>query len=144
MVTTILVHDQPSTGFREKLGPALDSQFGASSAGCLPGMSECAVHLELLDAIVRVEGEVAAWGKDKGLSRGEAWNAYCYTAAHRFLKWSHLDETYKGDTPPLDVLMVWHAYMLNTAAYRQYEIQELKGRMGLKGINWAAVVSRSP
>jgi hypothetical protein len=50
-------------------------------------------------------------------------------------------EAEKGDTPPLDVLIVWHAYMLNTAAYRKYENHVLKGRMGLKGINWAAVVS---
>ncbi|KAI0515098.1 hypothetical protein F5B22DRAFT_201883 [Xylaria bambusicola] len=142
MFATILVPNQPSTGFREKLGPALDNQVAAGSIDRLPSMSECAVHLELLDAIVRIEAEVAAWGKEKGLAEGVAWNAYCSAAAQRFLKWSHLAETHKGNTPPLDVLIVWHAYMLNTAAYRQYETQVLKGRMGLKGINWTAVHRR--
>ncbi|KAJ2990959.1 hypothetical protein NUW58_g2702 [Xylaria curta] len=142
MVATILVPVQPSTGFRGKLGPALDNQVAAGSVDRLPTVSECAVHLELLDAIVRVEGEVAAWSKEKGLAEEVAWNMYCSAAAQRFLKWSHLAEAHKGNTPPLDVLIVWHAYMLNTAAYRQYEKQVLKGRMGLKGINWAAVHRR--
>ncbi|KAI1305434.1 hypothetical protein F5Y03DRAFT_394965 [Xylaria venustula] len=139
MAATVLVPVQPPTGFREKLGPALSNQVAMSSVDRLPSMSECAVHLELLHAIVRVEGEVAAWGKEKGLAEGEAWNVYCSAAAQRFLKWSHLAEAHKGNTPPLDVLIVWHAYMLNTDAYRQYENQVLKGGMGLKGINWAAV-----
>lgn len=143
MATAVLLPVQLSTGFRGKLGPALDSQVEAGSADHLPSVSECAVHLELLGAIVRVEGEVAAWGKEKGLAEGVAWNTYCSAAAQRFLKWSHLAEAHKGNTPPLDVLIVWHAYMLNTAAYRRYENKVLKGRMGLKGINWAAVVSCS-
>ena len=143
MATTIPVPVQPSTGFRGKLGHALDNQVAAGSEDRLPSMPECAVHLELLEAIVRVEGEVAAWGEEKGLAEGVAWNVYCTAAAQRFLKWSRLAEAHQGDTPPLDVLIVWHAYMLNTAAYRRYENQVLKGRMGLKGINWAAVVSGS-
>lgn len=141
-ITTIAQVQQP-TNFRESLSLALETQASPSGADRLPSIAECAVHLELLDAIVRVEAEVTAWGKEMGLSEGVAWNIYSTAAAWRFLKWSHLDETRRGDTPPLDILIVWHAYMLNTAAYRLYEDEVLEGRMDLKGINWAAVVCHS-
>lgn len=131
---------QQSTNLRESLSLAFETQASQSGVDRLPSTSECAVHLELLEAIVRVEAEVAAWGKEKGLAEGVAWRIYGTAAAKRFLKWSRLNEANKGNTPPLDILIVWHAYMLNTAAYRQYETETLDGRMGLKGINWAAVV----
>ncbi|KAI1171973.1 hypothetical protein F4777DRAFT_582349 [Nemania sp. FL0916] len=142
MVATLLVPVQPPASSRGKLGPALDNQPTVGDVDRLPSVYECAVHLELLDAIVHVEGEVVAWGQEEGFAEGVAWNAYCSAAAQRFLKWSHLAEAHKGNTPPLDVLIVWHAYMLNTAAYRRYENKVLKGRMGFKGIDWPAVHRR--
>lgn len=129
-------------GFRGKLGLALDSQ-DTGSLDDLPSVFECAVHLALLDAIVRMKGEVDACGKEDGHGEGVAWNVYCCAAVLRFLKWSQAAEVHEKSTPPLDVLMVWHTYMLNTVAYRQYENRVLKGRLGHKGINWAEVVSRS-
>jgi hypothetical protein len=133
--------DQYLDCFRGKLGPAIGSQ-GVGSLDHLPSVFECGVHLELLDAIVRMKGEVDACGKEDGLGEGVAWNVYCSAAVLRFLKWSQAAEA-EESTPQLDVLMVWHTYMLNTAAYRQYENCVLKGRLGHKGINWVTVVSRS-
>lgn len=43
--------------------------------------------------------------------------------------------------PPLDVLLVWHAFMLNPRAYRHFETVVLCGRLGGKGIDWEDLVS---
>ncbi|KAI1736029.1 hypothetical protein F4680DRAFT_452263 [Xylaria scruposa] len=131
MVAAILSPVQLSTSNREELALTFDKQLEAGQADRLPSISECAVHLELLDAIVHVEGQVTEWGQEKGLAEGVAWNMYCSAAAHRFLKWSQLPKSHGVPTPPLDILIVWHAYMLNTAAYRQYEIEVLKGHFNL-------------
>ncbi|KAI0547074.1 hypothetical protein F4679DRAFT_586975 [Xylaria curta] len=139
MVAVTLTPVQLSTSNRENLALTFDEQLEADKVDRLPSISECAVHLELLDAIVHVEGQVTAWGLERGLAEGVAWNVYCSAAAQRFLKWSQLPKSHGVPTPPLDILIVWHAYMLNTAAYRQYEIEVLKGRMGLDGISWATV-----
>lgn len=116
---------------------------GKNSPGSLPSLFECAAHLELLDAIVCMVDEVAAWGREKGFEEGVAWSMYCSNAALRFLIWSQTTEAIEEGIPPLDVLMVWHTYMLNTAAYHEYEMSALKGRLGHKGIDWAAVASHS-
>ncbi|KAI0188206.1 hypothetical protein EV127DRAFT_513229 [Xylaria flabelliformis] len=138
MVAAIPTPVQLPTSYREQLALTFDRQLEADKVDRLPSISECVVHLELLDAIVHVEGQVTAWGKEKGLAEGVAWNTYCSAAAQRFLKWS-LTGSHGMPTPPLDILIVWHAYMLNTAAYRQYEIEVLKGRMKPDGISWATM-----
>jgi len=59
VIATALVRAQPSNSSCGKPGHALDSQIAAGNTDRLPNMFECAVHLESLETIVRVEGEVA-------------------------------------------------------------------------------------
>ncbi|KAI1856892.1 uncharacterized protein JN550_013599 [Neoarthrinium moseri] len=142
MVTTTITRVQPALAFCEKLDSTKNHYIETGTSDRLPSVFECTVHLELLDAIVRVEGEVAEWGQEEGLSEGVAWDMYCSAAASRFIKWSQTAEANEEATPPLDIFIVWHAYMLNTNAYRQYAKQVFKARIGREGIDWAAVHDR--
>ncbi|KAI0096086.1 hypothetical protein GGR51DRAFT_567522 [Nemania sp. FL0031] len=129
--------------FCKEIGPGL-ANLSEDNPIRLPAIFECAAHLMLLDAIVRTEADVEKWANAKNIEKEVAWNAYCSAAAVRFLKWSQTAETDndKGTIPPLDILMVWHTYMLNTVAYRRYVKKFPGGRLGGKGINWRAVNER--
>lgn len=113
----------------------------------LPTVSECTTHLQLLDAFVHLKEAVDHRGREEeGLLGGQAWVLFCRAAAAKFLEWSR---TVDGDatdgialpTPPLDVLLVWHAFMLNPSAYKRYADVVLQGRLGGKGIDWEDLVS---
>lgn len=110
----------------------------------LPGTSECATHLHLLNAIVRLKMVVDDWGLKKGMPEGQAWDQFCRIATTKFLEWSENVDT-TGQTipvPPLDVLMVWHSFMLNPKDYMIYADRVLRGRFGGKGIDWQQLVSQ--
>ncbi|KAJ8131139.1 hypothetical protein O1611_g2486 [Lasiodiplodia mahajangana] len=142
MMSTLKV-DNTADPFRMKIGFGLAS-LSEDSPIRLPTVFECAAHLTLLDAIVRMETDVGEWATTKNIEKDVAWNAYCSAAALRFLKWSQTAETSddKGAVPPLDILMVWHSYMLNTAAYQRYVKKFPEGRLGGKGIDWGEVYER--
>lgn len=99
-----------------------------------PNKSECATHLQLLNAIVRLKIAVDDWGKKKGEPEGQAWKQFCEIAAAKFSKWSEDVDTSEHTIPipSLDVLMVWHSYMLNPREYMHYANIPLKGRLGEK------------
>ncbi|KAI0202387.1 hypothetical protein F4808DRAFT_468533 [Astrocystis sublimbata] len=139
MAAATVTPAQPSAGPHDTPALIPDRQYATGEVDRLPSIFECKVHLELLEAIVHMESQVIAWGKEKGLAEGVAWDMYCTAAAHRFVEWSQKAEVYEGNTPPLDILIVWHAYMLNPAEYRRYEKKVMKGGTGLNGINWALV-----
>ena len=85
----------------------------------LVNVTELQAHLRLLGAIHKLkedvqsqEDGVAATNKDL------AWVVFVNRAVHRFDKWASsawtqsspgLNET---DIPPLDIIMVWHSYLL--------------------------------
>ncbi|KFG81979.1 hypothetical protein MANI_005892 [Metarhizium anisopliae] len=105
----------------------------------IPSISECAVHLLLLESFTILRRDVQQWGKSVGIKAEVAWDIFLHLAVQRFLKWSQTPRLLDGTTPPLDVLMVWHAYMLNPGAYLDYEEAVLHGQFGGKGIAWASL-----
>ncbi|RPB04365.1 hypothetical protein L873DRAFT_1833068 [Choiromyces venosus 120613-1] len=116
------------------------------AASGLPTVSQCAVHLELLEAFTRLRNRVY---KEEAFSElfGEDpekklwWRAVVEVAVGRFgIWWETVNEELKvreeGEAgmldkssgmkvlprdllPPLDVLMVWHSYMLNPRKYNE-------------------------
>ncbi|KAG0634020.1 hypothetical protein HOY80DRAFT_912777, partial [Tuber brumale] len=112
----------------------------------LPTVSQCAVHLELLEAFAqlrhRVDKEEAfseIFGEDP--EKNLWWRAVVEIAVGRFgIWWEAVNEELKAREegeegmsnkgsgvkvlprdllPPLDVLMVWHSYMLNPRRYNE-------------------------
>ncbi|KAK1833735.1 hypothetical protein QBC39DRAFT_328710 [Podospora conica] len=146
----------------------------------LPSISECAIHLELLEAflvlrerIIRstdidMSMEIAPKRETKtgvrndtltlkddtlGKRRQEKWPKFVQFAVARFLEWrAHLNRKYplppvKTDTtkpfdgplPPLDVLMVWHAFLLNPLLFNHTCRQE---RLYIVEFPWQAIHAR--
>ncbi|KUI53210.1 Glycine-rich domain-containing protein 1 [Cytospora mali] len=118
--------------------PAPEIQHDFSQTARLPSVSECATHLQLLNAIVRLKFAVDKWSQTKNLPEGQAWKHFCDTAVAKFLKWSENVDASKQTIPipSLDVLMVWHSFMLNPKDYMRYANRVLQGRLGGKGIDW--------
>ncbi|KAH8679104.1 hypothetical protein BGZ60DRAFT_525827 [Tricladium varicosporioides] len=102
----------------------------------LPNVSECSVHLELLEAIITLKCQVESWGKSLSMDGSEAWDIFVKLAADRFVHWIKTSDQLD---PPLDVLMVWHAFMLSPRSYFQFEKTVLKNRKLGKGIDWATL-----
>jgi hypothetical protein len=105
----------------------------------LPTADECSAHLRLLEAF--------ALAKRQAVLRHEsAWHAYVQAGAARFAQWvSNLSTTEDGGLgvggklpPSLDVLMVWHAFMLNPVKYAEFEDMTNLPR---EGLDWAGLVS---
>ncbi|KAI5838566.1 hypothetical protein DFP73DRAFT_580627 [Morchella snyderi] len=125
----------------------------ATTAHAPPSVSQCAVHLELLQAISKLKHRVvkeAAFIEIFGTvdeERETWWGAFVEVAVGRFGTWwwgveeelrrregtiscgggcggggcpgRALRELPEDLLPPLDVLMVWHAYMLNPRFYNE-------------------------
>ncbi|KAG8905514.1 hypothetical protein FRB99_008773 [Tulasnella sp. 403] len=93
--------------------------------------SDLQAHLVLLGAFHRLREEVRTQkGKvDLQLEPDEMWAVFLQRAVHRFQLWvqrvignDDSDERIPGplapdECPPLDVMMVWHTYMLNPRTY---------------------------
>ena len=97
-----------------------------------PEAEECLAHLALLEAFVHRRCQVTQ-------SAGEhSWHAYVKAASVKFAKWVSAINQKPSDgipePPSLDVLMVWHAFMLNPVKYAQFEKLTLLPR---KGVDWA-------
>lgn len=127
--------------------PDLEMLTTAAADG-LPTVAECRTHLRLLSAFVHLREAVDRRGRDEGLlADGEAWELFCRAAVARFFAWAETVDARGGaqahlPMPPIDVLVVWHAFLLNPGAYRTYADVELDGRLGGKGLDWDALVSR--
>ncbi|KAK3389153.1 hypothetical protein B0H63DRAFT_518397 [Podospora didyma] len=123
---------------------SLVDKDNAKNEAQMPSIAECAVHLRMLEAFLVLKQKVAtsnaldrAFGiapKDtlttirggKRCRKTDAtfkerrkvkWNLFVRMAVWRFLGW------WKGAVktlPPLDVLMVWHAFLLNHSAYNEF------------------------
>ncbi|KAF8511640.1 hypothetical protein BU17DRAFT_97089 [Hysterangium stoloniferum] len=98
--------------------------IGEHNVQPLVNVTELQAHLRLLGAIHALKQKVQA--QQVGIAaedRNLAWIVYVNRAVHRFYKWTEtswvmsspgLNET---TIPPLDVVMVWHSYLLNPRAY---------------------------
>lgn len=111
----------------------------------LPDPSECAIHLQLLNAIVQLKMAVDDWGRKTCKSESQAWDQFCKNSAFKFLEWCENVDTSEQTipVPPLDVLMVWHSFMLNPKDYMLYMKRVLRGEFGGRGIDWQQLVSQN-
>ncbi|KAK0722627.1 hypothetical protein B0T26DRAFT_640760 [Lasiosphaeria miniovina] len=136
------IDDEPAIPTPDIFASLLDDDH-AKNEEQLPRIAECAVHLRMLEAFLVLKQKVAtsnALDRAFGIApkdtlttvcgkrcrktdttfkerRKVKWNLFVRMAAWRFLDW------WKGAVktlPPLDVLMVWHAFLLNHSAYRNF------------------------
>ncbi|KAG8926326.1 hypothetical protein FRC01_009006 [Tulasnella sp. 417] len=106
--------------------------------------SELQAHLVLLGAFYRLREEVRTFkGKaDIAMEPDDRWAVYLQRAVYRFEQWAvrmiggegqeeALGEgprvSAPNEVPPLDVLMVWHTYMLNPRTYYEDCLRKLPG-----------------
>ncbi|KAK7630790.1 hypothetical protein IWX48DRAFT_164987 [Phyllosticta citricarpa] len=94
----------------------------------LPPIHDCAVHLELLHSIHRLRnavqsssaiqfiGQRADESKQYNEVRAARWSVYLRAAVVRFLLWLGSGEM----LPPLDIVMVWHACLLNPVFFSEF------------------------
>lgn len=91
--------------------------IGRSKTAPLLSVVELQHHLRILGAFSVLQGKIKAAGRSKSESDA-AWAVFLARAVYRFHKWAgFIRITTQGTVPtdympPLDVLMVWHSYML--------------------------------
>jgi hypothetical protein len=97
---------------------------------------EMKMHLKLLAAFDALQGRVRTTPESQGevLDGDTRWAVFCVRAEKGFERWTAQLETRERvgllrgeDLPGLDVLMVWHSYMLNPRRY--YEDWQRDPRM---------------
>lgn len=112
----------------------------------LPDIPELLTHLKLIDAIICLRSAIQIQGEAYGIEPGKAWDNFCRAAAVKFLKWSaDVDVSEKTiPIPPLDILMIWHSYMLNTKDYVQFQDTTRRGELAGKGFDWEDLVRYHP
>ncbi|KAG8927126.1 hypothetical protein FRC01_007979 [Tulasnella sp. 417] len=132
----------PSQGMDDKLPNHFKINNQYVKAQVLP--SELQAHLVLLGAFYRLREEVRTFkGKvDLSMEPDERWAVFLQRAVYRFEQWAVrmiggegqeevLGEGPKvlapNEVPPLDVLMVWHTYMLNPRTYYEDCLRKLPG-----------------
>ncbi|KAJ7042053.1 hypothetical protein C8F04DRAFT_1078148 [Mycena alexandri] len=97
-------------------------------------------HLALLHAFAELKLSAEAMGTDLGIphlptEKEERWVFFVGLAVERFEKWcralqpSHSEKGLATILPPIDVIMVWHAYLLNPGWYAEdgKRIEAFKG-----------------
>jgi hypothetical protein len=110
-----------------------------------PTAAQCAVHLMLLETIICLKSKVEQWGASKALDSETSWQYYLSLGSARFAIFSDLMQREKSSCwngiPPLDILMVWHAFMLNPGAYSRFRKTVLNVAWIERGIDWNLLVS---
>jgi hypothetical protein len=100
--------------------PALFGNWGeALNLARLPSTAECAAHLKLVQAFRAVQqGVMRSPSLSLHFESSQKWSAYATLAAIRFLSWWKAGDVFPSELPPLDVLMVWHSFLLNAQLFR--------------------------
>ncbi|KAF2137417.1 uncharacterized protein K452DRAFT_312416 [Aplosporella prunicola CBS 121167] len=113
---------------RQIPAPEIFSSLGSSKTYSeslvWPKVSECAVHLELLHALyhlrqriqlspINFAGKTTNDEKQLESIMKKRWAIYSLFSVIRLLRWIETDAT----PPPLDILMVWQACLLNPAHF---------------------------
>ncbi|KAG8754223.1 hypothetical protein FRC11_006772 [Ceratobasidium sp. 423] len=104
---------------------------------------EVKAHLVFLGAFTRLRAEVKSQkGVDVRGSTDELWATYLARAVDRFAAWvskglpADLDASNarvlnEDEVPPLDVLMAWHAYLLNPRVYYEDGVTKKSQLLGI-------------
>lgn len=108
----------------------------------LPNIPELLTHLRLIDAIICLKTAIDMQGEAYKMEAGKAWDQFCRAAAVKFLEWSENVEVSEKtiSVPPLDIMMIWHSYMLNTKDYVQFQNKVRRGELAGKGFDWQELV----
>ena len=109
----------------------------------LPTVEECTTHLRLLEEFVILQEIVKNCGTNHGITPELVWNMFITFAVARFSIWldQSTEETMTETLPSLDILMVWHAFMLNPRQYARFRDARPEFRCGGEGVNWKVLVS---
>ncbi|GAB1522772.1 hypothetical protein RhiTH_005895 [Rhizoctonia solani] len=111
---------------------------------------EVKTHLVFLGAFARLKSEIKSQkGVDVRGSTDELWAIYLARAVDRFAAWLSkglpvdLDASNprllsEDELPPLDVLMAWHAYLLNPRVYYEDGLTKKSQLLGISGtlLDW--------
>jgi len=102
----------------------------------LPNVDECTAHLQLLHDFVLLRHRISQWASNTHRDSTETWNVFVQLAASRFVYYSqHMGlHGQLAHTLPLDVLMVWHAVLLNPAVAKD---------CGIDGFSTASLVCQA-
>jgi len=93
--------------------------IGQKNVHPLVNITELQAHLRVLGAFDILKWKVQDQPRPEGMSKDDAWALFVNRAVHRF--YAYLQALWPSDTvqgsseatmPPLDVLMVWHSYLL--------------------------------
>lgn len=110
-----------------------------------PTAAQCAVHLVLLESIVNLKSKVEQWGAPKALDSETSWQYYLSLASARFAIFTssmrQKKSSSRNEVPPLDILIVWHAFMLNPGIYSRFGKTLHRMAWIDKGIDWSNLVS---
>jgi hypothetical protein len=93
--------------------------IGQDQVKPLVSVTELQAHLKLLGAFYELKREVQNQPSNvEAGNKDEAWVVFVNRAVYRFFAWTSEQwnlpgpELYVDEVPPLDVLMVWHTYLL--------------------------------
>jgi hypothetical protein len=93
--------------------------IGEKNVHPLVNITELQAHLRILGAFDILKWKVQDQPRPEGMSKDDIWALFVNRAVHRFYAYLQApwpSGTVQGSTeatmPPLDVLMVWHSYLL--------------------------------
>ncbi|KAL6404922.1 hypothetical protein AUP68_11758 [Ilyonectria robusta] len=104
---------------------------------------QCIAHLHLLEEFVSAKTKVTRWADHNMIHRESAWRFYVNMAVERMAKWfeASYELNLKNVTPPLDVLMVWHAFLQSPKEWDRFSNL---ARIDHHSWNWDSLVSWLP
>ncbi|KAK1749752.1 hypothetical protein QBC47DRAFT_395263 [Echria macrotheca] len=117
-------------------------RYDAFNKGNLPTVEDCITHLRLLETFVVLGERVREWAHGSaGEDADASWKMFVRLAVLRFQRWFCLvsNDALQASLPPLDVLMVWHSFMLSPRSYANFVKSARPDAAGNHGIPWPCV-----
>jgi len=118
---------------------------GLGSREHLPTEAHCLTHLSLLESFLGLKCRVERLAEEQGMTPDAAWGRYLRQSVYKFTDWvssrapSDDEDDELTPVPQLEVLMVWHAFMLNPLKYAKFE-QMASFKLPRQGIDWDLLV----
>ncbi|OBS19666.1 hypothetical protein FPOA_11391 [Fusarium poae] len=86
--------------------------------------SDVLLHCHLLEHFVSIRSKIDAWAEENTVDEGAAWTCYINAGIRRLTQWfeaslsGHVD--LNTHIPPLDVLVVWHAFLQDPVEWKRF------------------------